>query len=40
MFFFQDYESNGKKITARIVVDVNLLNDWKAIIENYYVIGE
>lgn len=38
--FFQDYESNGKKITARIVVDVNLLNDWKAIIENYYVIGE
>ena len=38
--FLQDYDSNKKKITAKIVVDFSLLNDWKAIIENYYVIGE
>lgn len=38
--FLQDYDPKKKKITAKIVVDFSLLNDWKAIIENYYVIGE
>ena len=38
--FFIDFDSNKKKITAKIMVSMSILEKWKALIENQIAIGE
>ena len=36
----EDYEKNGKTLSARMVLTDKILNDWKAILDSHIAVGE